>query len=211
MSGRGHRTRDNARMAEIIEAEYSDDHNSKLLRPTQKRRSKGKRSKKGDISDPGDANFSASSRGEGESSDGSGNDSDVMVITNEEVCTGYFTILWYTDSDWIYICSSQTPCLRKLSHPSAASPQQKQRASSHNEPRSVYGTQLPKALIMMPRCLSLKNRRMTSRPYKKRYSFLKMHSMYSTFSRQLRRASNAIRYIFFLKKMLLMQTGKWAE
>ena len=45
-----------------------------------------KRSKKGDISDLGDGNFSASSRGEGESSDGSGNDSDVMEITNEEVC-----------------------------------------------------------------------------------------------------------------------------
>jgi hypothetical protein len=79
-------------MAEIIEAEHSDDHNSKP-RPPRKRRSKPKKSKKGDISDPGDANFTGSSRGEGESSGGSENDSDVMEITNEEVCTTFFTIL----------------------------------------------------------------------------------------------------------------------
>jgi hypothetical protein len=83
-SGRGHRTRDTARMAKIIAAEDSDDGGSKPTR-SRKRRSKPKKTNVDEVSDPGDANFSASSRGEGESSVESENDSDVMEITNEEV------------------------------------------------------------------------------------------------------------------------------
>ena len=79
-SGRGHRTHDTARMAKIIAAEDSDDGGSKPTR-SHKRRSKPKKTNVDEVSDPGDANFSASS---GESSVESENDSDVMEITNEE-------------------------------------------------------------------------------------------------------------------------------
>lgn len=77
-------------MAEIIEAENSDDGGSKTW-PSRKRRSKPKKTKKDNVSDPSDANFSASSRGDGESSGESENDSDVMEITNEEVCKAFFS------------------------------------------------------------------------------------------------------------------------
>jgi hypothetical protein len=74
-------------MAKIIEAEYSDgDHDgSSKPRTSRKRRCKPKKTKKGDFSDPGDKNFSASSGGEEESSGETEDDSDVMEITNEEV------------------------------------------------------------------------------------------------------------------------------
>ena len=79
-------------MAKIIEAEHSDSSS----RPSRKRRSKPKKIRKDDLSDPGDANFSASSRGEGESSGESENDSDVMEITNEEViCIAYYDFMIY--------------------------------------------------------------------------------------------------------------------
>ena len=78
-------------MAEIIEAEYSDDTGlGSKPRTSRKRRSKAqaKKTKKDNTaSDLGDENFSASSGGEGDSSDDSENDSDALEITNEEVST----------------------------------------------------------------------------------------------------------------------------
>ena len=82
MSGRGHRARDTARMAEIIEAEYSDNG----TKTSRKRRSKPKKkSQKNVVSDSGDENFSASSEEPSDDSDDTEKDSDVMEITNEEV------------------------------------------------------------------------------------------------------------------------------
>jgi hypothetical protein len=74
-------------MAKIIEAEHSDsDNGDSKPRTSRKRRSKPKKTTKIiNDSDPGDENFSASSKKEGESSDESENDSDVIEITNEEV------------------------------------------------------------------------------------------------------------------------------
>jgi hypothetical protein len=95
-SGRGHRTRNTARMAELIQAEYSDNGSSKP-RMSRKRRIKPKKTKKNVLSDPSDENFSASSREEGNLSDETENDSDVMEITNEEVSRAllyYFTIYY---------------------------------------------------------------------------------------------------------------------
>ena len=51
----------------------------------QGHRSKPKKTKKEDLSDPGDGKFSALSTGDGELSDETENASDVMEITNEEV------------------------------------------------------------------------------------------------------------------------------
>jgi superfamily II DNA or RNA helicase len=86
LTGRGHRPRDTARMAEIIEAEISDNG----LKASRKRRNKPKKKQQKNIaSDSDDENFSVSSKGEEEptnESDGTENDSDVMeIITNEEV------------------------------------------------------------------------------------------------------------------------------
>ena len=87
MLGRGHRTRDTARMAEIIEAEHSDNHGSHTKpRTSCKRRGKLKKTKKDYTSDLGDENFSAS---DGELSDETGNDSDLLEITNEEVSIAF--------------------------------------------------------------------------------------------------------------------------
>jgi hypothetical protein len=103
-------------MARIIEAEYSDKGTSKP-RTSRKRRSKPKKTKKDDLSDPGDTNFTASSGVDGESSSETENESDVMEITNEEVTRVLFYylvffIIYLLD----FICSWQTPCLRKPSH-----------------------------------------------------------------------------------------------
>ena len=76
-------------MAEIIEAENSDNHGSKP-RTSRKRRGKYKKTQKDDTSDPGDENFSASTRGDGELSEETENDSDVLEITNEEVYRAFF-------------------------------------------------------------------------------------------------------------------------
>jgi hypothetical protein len=78
-------------MAEIIEAEYLDNDHGSKPRTSRKRlgrsRPQAKKTKKDNVSDPGDENFSASSGGEGESSDETENDSDAVEITNEEVST----------------------------------------------------------------------------------------------------------------------------
>ena len=99
-------------MVEIIEVEYSDNGSSKP-QPSQKRQTKSKKTKKDNVSDLDDANFSTSSRREGESSGESENDTDVMEITNKEVHRVYFTISWYTD--WILFVAGRHPAFKN--HP----------------------------------------------------------------------------------------------
>lgn len=94
LSGRGHRTRDTARMAEIMEAEISDnDRGGAKQRMSRKRRRKPKKTKNDEDSDPDDEDFSELSIGHEESSGESEieDDSDVVFITNKEV---YFCLLF---------------------------------------------------------------------------------------------------------------------
>ena len=140
MSGWGHHNCNTARMAEIIEAEYSNVDGSSKPWTTCKWQNKPKKTKNGGISDQGNEDFSASSGGEGELSSDTENDSDVMEITNKEEFRALLHFYFKIYCDWLdFICSWPTLCLQKLSHLSAAPPRQKQRASGHKP--SVYDLQ----------------------------------------------------------------------
>ena len=206
MSGWGHHNCDTARMAEIIEAEYSNVDGSSKPWTTCKWQNKPKKTKNGGISDQGNEDFSASSGGEGELSSDTENDSDVMEITNKEEFRALLHFYFKIYCDWLdFICSWPTLCLQKLSHLSAASPRQKQRASGHKP--SVYDLQF-KLMAPTMRPLFHKELLHDKQPKKNLKIRLFFHcSMYLSFSRL---ESIATLY-HFLEENALMQMERWVE